>query len=105
MRKRRASQRPDLRKEARDRDCQVRLESVCCHDASTTVLGHVRMQGISGIGFKAPDELGAWICHSCHSAADSLQWGGQTFEREYVELAFLRGVIRTQAQLLREGKL
>jgi len=95
----------DYRKLARGRDCMVRLEGVCCFDPSTTVLGHVRMLGISGLGIKAPDQLGAWICHACHSACDSLQYNGETFEREYVELQFLRGVIRTQAQLLREGKL
>jgi hypothetical protein len=97
--------RPDLRKEARGRDCMVRLEGVCCGDPETTVLGHVRLIGISGMGLKAPDQLGAWVCKSCHQACDSLQWNGARFEREYVELAFLRGVMRTQAVLIREGKI
>jgi hypothetical protein len=92
----------DLRKAARGQQCMVRLDGVCNHDSATVVLGHVRMQGVSGMGMKAPDPLGTWICHACHSAADSLQWNGQKFEREYVELAFLRGVIRTQDALIRE---
>lgn len=83
----------------------VRLENVCCGDPETTVLAHVRMQGISGMGLKAPDQLGAHACHACHTACDTGQWNGQRFEREFVELAFLRGVIRTQYALIKEGVL
>lgn len=93
----------NLRQAARNQPCQVRLEGVCSHDPAQTVLGHVRMQGISGIGLKAPDMLGTWICAPCHQACDSLQWNGERFEREYVELAFLRGVMRTQAALIKAG--
>jgi hypothetical protein len=91
----------DLRQFARNQPCMVRLEGVCNHVPATTVLGHVRMIGISGMGHKAADMLGAWVCSACHQACDTLQWDGQRFERDYVELAFLRGVMRTQAELIR----
>lgn len=94
----------NLRKLARGRECQVRLP--CCNgNPETVVLGHVRMIGVSGMGLKAPDQLGAWTCSACHQAADSLQYNGERYEREFVELAFLRGVIRTQYALIREGVL
>jgi len=82
-----------LRNLARGRECMVRL-SVCNGDPETTVLAHVRMNGISGIGHKAPDLLGAWCCSACHALADT--------NRNF-ELDFLRGVMRTQAQLIKEG--
>ena len=83
----------DLRKLARGRPCMVRLPG-CDGGGETTVLAHVRVIGVSGIGLKAPDLLGAFCCAPCHSAADS--------NRRH-ELDFLRGVMRTQALLVREG--
>lgn len=93
----------DLRKLARGRPCQVRLEGVCNGDSSTTVLAHVRMAGISGMGHKAPDVLAAYACSSCHDAID--RRAHMDLEREYVRLAHLEGVMRTQALLIREGVL
>lgn len=87
----------NLRREAQGRECQVRLE--CCNgDPATTVLAHYRMVGLSGMGFKSPDEIGAWACSACHAKVD-------TDKSSDVQLAFCRGVFRTQAQLLRERKL
>lgn len=94
----------DLRKEARGRDCQVRT-AVCTFDPQQTVLAHVRMQGISGLGFKAPDLLGAWACAACHQLVDTGRYGDVELERDDRELALLRGVMRTQAQLIKEHKL
>ena len=93
-----------LRREARGRDCQVR-SPVCNCDPSTVVLAHVRMVGISGIGMKAPDQLGAWACYPCHQLADTGRFGDAQMERDDRELLFLRGVMRTQAQLIKEGKI
>lgn len=85
----------NLRKEARGRACQVRLH-VCNANSETVVLAHVRLPGISGMGHKAPDLLGAWCCSSCHEYAD-------THHDDATQRAFYEGVLRTQAQLLREG--
>ncbi len=93
----------DLRKLARGRPCQVRLEGVCNGDPSTTVLAHVRMVGVSGMGRKAPDILAAYACSSCHDAID--RRAHLDLEREHVRLAHLEGVMRTQALLIREGFL
>lgn len=87
----------NLRHEAQGRDCQVRLP--CCNgNPDTVVLAHFRLMGISGMGFKPPDEIASWTCSACHLAVD-------TDKSAEVQLAFAHGVFRTQAQLLRESKL
>lgn len=91
----------DLRKLAKGRECQVRLEGICNRDSETTVLAHVRLSGISGIGMKAPSLLGAWCCSACHDAID--RRAHLDLDRDYVRLAHYEGVIRTQAALIREG--
>jgi len=94
----------NLRKLARGRECQVR-SPVCTHDNEQTVLAHIRMQGISGMGLKAPDLLGAHCCAACHALVDTGSYGGAHMERDDRELLLLRGMARTQALLIREGVL
>ena len=93
----------NLRKEARGRECQVRLSGICNHNPETVVLAHIRKAGITGIGQKAYDQLGAWCCSCCHGAID-----GQVktdYSKDELELSHLWGVMRTQAILIEEGKL
>lgn len=87
----------NLRNEARGRPCMVRL-ACCCGNNETTVLAHFRLSGISGLGIKPPDILGAWTCSTCHAYVD-------THKDAYTQLAFAHGVMRTQYHLLKEGKL
>ena len=56
----------NLRKEARGRECQVRIYGVCNGNPETTVLAHYRMAGICGTGMKPDDLIGAWACSACH---------------------------------------
>ena len=86
----------DLRKLARGRDCMVRIAGVCNFDPSTTILAHYRLAGISGMGMKSPDMLGAWACSACHLYVDS-------HKDDATARAFLEGVLRTQARLIKEG--
>ena len=92
-----------LRKEARDRECQVRLPGTCNFDNSTTVLAHYRLSGISGMGYKSPDLIGAWCCSNCHSALDTPK--GDQINQALDKLAHAEGVFRTIAILLDEGKI
>ncbi len=78
---------------------------VCSHNPEETVLAHVRMVGISGFGIKAPDVLGAWACYRCHVLCDTGRYVDTQMERDDRELIFLRGVMRTQYELIRSGKL
>lgn len=93
----------NLRQLARGRECQVRLPGICNGDPSTTVLAHYRMAGVSGIGMKSPDVLGAWACSACHDAID--RRAHMDLDRDYVRLAHLEGMARTQYALIREGVL
>lgn len=94
----------NLRKEARGRECQIRIPSVYNGDPATTVLAHLNG---GGMGMKRPDTSAAWACSECHDAVD----GRRNIEREFgytsddVDGMFLEGVIRTQEQLIAEGKI
>jgi len=92
-----------LRKEAKGRGCMVRIPEVCNHNSETVVLAHYRLAGVSGIGMKSPDVLGAWACSSCHDAID--RRAHTDLDRDYVRLLHLEGMARTLAQLNREGLL
>ncbi|WP_045957503.1 DUF1364 domain-containing protein [Xenorhabdus poinarii] len=92
----------NLRKEAKGRDCQVRIPGVCNGNSETVVLAHCRMAGICGMGMKPPDLFAAWACSSCH---DEIDRRTRITDIDYAHTAHLEGVIRTQAILLQEGKL
>lgn len=92
----------DYRKEAKGRDCQVRIPGICNHNPETTVLSHYRMAGLNGVGMKPDDILGAWACSSCHDECDRRT---RKMGAEFVRLAHAEGVMRTQAILRKEGKL
>ncbi len=93
----------DLRKLARGRDCTVRLPGICNGNRETAVLAHYRLVGVSGLGMKSPDIFGAYACSSCHDAID--RRAHLDLDRDYVRLAHLEAIIRTQAILIREGGL
>lgn len=91
-----------LRKEARGRGCTVRIPGVCNFNSETTVLAHLRVAGVSGMGLKSPDLLGAWACSACHDEID-----GRTHKsglsRDELRLAHYDGMARTIMQLHKEG--
>lgn len=94
----------NLRKEARGRDCQVRLVGVCNHNPETVVLAHYRMAGLTGMGQKADDMFGAWACSSCHDCLDG-RVRVDYYNKSELRLAHCEGIIRTLSVLKSEGKL
>lgn len=90
----------DFKAEARGRPCMVQIPGICCNDPETTVLAHLNVQGLN---VKAHDIHGAWACHECHDWLDT----GWTFHavKNQRDLLHLQGVIRTQIELIKEGKL
>lgn len=93
----------DLRKQARNRPCMIRLQG-CDGGGETTVLAHYRLAGYSGMGLKPDDALGAWACNYCHSAVDGRS-NPLMMEREDYRKAHAEGVMRTFAALRKEGVL
>ena len=92
----------NLRKEARGRECQIRIPGVCNGNPETVVLAHYRMAGLCGTGMKPDDMFGGWACSRCH---DEIDRRTRLTDAEYADKCHLEGVIRTQAQLLEEGKI
>ena len=95
----------NLRKEAKGRECQIRIETVCNKDRETVVLAHLnnkRLFGV-GVGQKVPDLFGAWACSACHDLVDGRDGGN--WAGTLIETAFYEGVFRTQNILLNEGKI
>ncbi|HHE3605682.1 TPA: DUF1364 domain-containing protein [Pasteurella multocida] len=90
----------NYRKEAKGRDCQVRLPGICNFNSETTVLAHYRMD--TGIGKKPSDKRGAWACSACH---DEIDRRTRKMDYEFVRQAHADGVFRTQEILESEGKL
>ncbi|WP_373203369.1 DUF1364 domain-containing protein [Citrobacter amalonaticus] len=92
----------NLRKEARGRECQIRIYGVCNGNSETTVLAHYRMAGICGTGMKPDDLLAAWGCSACHDEVDRRT---HFIDNHDAKLYHLEGVIRTQDILRKEGKI
>ncbi|MGM7905863.1 DUF1364 domain-containing protein [Yersinia enterocolitica] len=91
----------NLRKEARGRECQIRIVGICNGNAETSVLAHYRMAGTCGTGIK-PDDLQAAIgCSDCHDAIDGRKKSDYT--RDELRLLHAEGVFRTQAIWKNEG--
>ena len=74
--------------------CLVRVPGACNGDASTVVLAHYSLAGISGRGLKSPDYMGAYCCAGCHDAVDGR--ARTAFTKEQLRLMHAEGVMRTQ---------
>ncbi|URO00937.1 DUF1364 domain-containing protein [Leclercia adecarboxylata] len=91
----------DLTKQARGRECTVRIPGICCFDPETSVLAHYRLAGTCGTGCKPDDLQGAIACNRCHDAID-----GRTkteYSRDDLKLMHAEGVMRTLAIWRKKG--
>ena len=88
----------DLRKEAKGRDCVVRIPGICCFNPETVVLAHL---GGAGMGLKRDDMIGSWTCSSCHDQIDGRSKA--IYTKDKLKLMHLEGIIRTQEALIKEG--
>lgn len=88
----------DLRKAAAGQPCYVRLPEACNGNPETTVLAHLRVIGVSGMGLKSPDPLACPACSGCHDAVD--RRSHMDLDRDYVVKAHMEGVMRWQAKLI-----
>ena len=90
---------PDL---ARGRACEIRVPGGCA-SRETTVFCHVRMPDLSGLGFKAPDWLGAFGCARCHDIVDGRAGSWVEFPQWARDLMLHEGTARTLVILANEG--
>lgn len=92
----------NLRKEAKDKPCQVRIPGVCNGNPETTVLAHLPMAGISGMGMKPPDIIGTWACSSCHDEIDD-RTNHSGFDQWQIDEYAYDGLRRTLYELCQLG--
>jgi hypothetical protein len=89
----------NLRKEAKGRECQIRVPGVCNGNPDTTVLAH--LSG-GGMGRKQDNFTGgSWACCACHDAVDGRI--KTSFTKAELRLWHLEAVLRTQEMLVAEG--
>lgn len=89
-----------ITKSAKGESCTIRLPGVCTYDNSTTVYAHI--SGVRfghGVGIKT--NFGAYACSSCHDHLDGRI--KHNFDKEYLKLAHLEGVIETLIKLEKKG--
>lgn len=96
----------NLRKEAKGRECQVRIPNVCNKNPETVVLAHLNCKRLFGVGVgqKVPDIFGAWACSACHAVLDG-RGQVELGPPEELLLLHMEGVFRTMKILLDEGKI
>lgn len=88
-----------LTKSARGEPCMIRLEG--CNagpNNETVVLAHLNG---AGLALKAYDVHGSYCCHSCHDILDGRK--PSNYDKEWLELIHLRGVIKTQEKMIEKG--
>lgn len=100
----------NLRKLAKNRECQVQIWGICNHNPETTVLAHLNG---GGAGMKHHDFLGCWACSDCHRWLDG-EYSRKGYYNEEVghysaatrkmrDYEHYRAIIRTQEILIKEG--
>jgi hypothetical protein len=90
----------EITRSAKGENCTIRLGGVCTHDNETTVYAHI--SGVRfghGVGIKT--NFGAYACCACHDVLDNRV--KHNFERDYLKLAHLEGVIETMIKLKQKG--
>lgn len=92
----------NLRKEARGRECTVRIPGHCNGNPETSVLAHYRLAGTCGTGCKPDDTQAAIACNGCHDVIDGRT---KTTDFTYDELRLMHaeGVMRTLEIWRKEG--
>lgn len=93
----------NLRREAKGRECLIRIPGHCNGNPETVVGCHFRLASLCGVGMKPDDRFMAWGCSACHDAIDGRV--RSAYSRDELKLMHAEGVFRTQAVLIEEGKL
>lgn len=96
MRARRMKEKPitDL---CRGQPCYVRLPELCISTPENSAPAHLRMAGITGMGYIAPPFMACPACPNCHDAVDRRRY--LDLDREYVQSAHKDGILRWQQEL------
>ncbi len=84
-------------------DCYIRLPDVCNSNPETTAPAHLRLAGITGMGYIAPPFMVCPACPNCHDAVDRRRF--MELDRDFVQHAHKDAIFRWQMVLLEKGVL
>ena len=90
-----------IRQSARGQYCQGRIPGYCNGNHETVVLAH---RNGAGIGIKAPDWQGAYLCSGCHAFVDG-GWTRSHYTQAEMLVMFYEAIFRTQSLLMEQGLL
>lgn len=93
----------NLEDAARGQPCLVRIPGVCNGNPETTVLAHIGIAGIRGMGKKPVSLCATWACAACHDVIDGRV--KSTLSREYIKACAMDGVLRTLTYISTSGTL
>jgi len=93
----------NYRKKAKGQRCQLQFPGVCSRDPEQTVLCHLRMGGIGGMGVKPHDLCSVLACSQCHDVLDGRRPKPEWIEDWDFYKTVLEGHLRTLVILL-EGE-
>ena len=89
---------------ARGEECTMNLPGVCNYNPDTVVFAHSnRSIDGKGMGLKAKDQNGAYLCFSCHSCYDRQSKRPANLSLEEVESRFSIAMKVTQYVLIQKG--
>ena len=91
----------NLRKSAKGEPCMIRLDG--CNGGpnnETVVLAHLNG---AGLALKSHDCHASFACASCHDILDGRK--PSNYEKEWLELIHLRGVVKTQERWIEKGMM
>lgn len=92
-----------LRTLARGKPCYARFPGHCTHNPEQTVLAHLRIGGLGGVGLKPSDLCGLPVCAACHDVIDMRVKTQHSRAQVYADC--LRGLCQWLSYLEREGYL
>jgi hypothetical protein len=93
-----------LRNSARGQSCTLRID--CCNNnPETTVLAHLNIKGMRGMGQKGDDNMAVFACSDCHDRLDSRTNGGVDLADQLRALSETQRIWRDKGFLMVKGDL
>lgn len=91
---------------ARGEQCTMKLPWIHWHNPETVVFAHSnKLKHGKGMGKKASDEFGAYLCYRCHAIVDGHEKRPDYITKEYIDNMFDEAIEKTRGILRQKGLL
>ena len=95
-----------IRNSARGEQCTMNLHWIHFHNPETVVYAHSnKLIHGKGMGKKAGDQYGAYLCYRCHAIYDGHEKRPDYISKEFVDERFEEAMAKTQLILKEKGLL